>query len=117
MPLSREHILEAALLTAKKPLSVRELRRLFDDELSHADVLKLLESLSAFWRERGLRLREVAGGWRMETAPEATPFLFKLKDEDISFAVIKNQDTNEMLLSGIGEPHLDILNKKLKNKD
>lgn len=82
MPLSREHILEAALLTAKKPLSVRELRRLFDDELSHADVLKLLESLSAFWRERGLRLREVAGGWRMETAPEATPFLFKLKDED-----------------------------------
>ena len=82
MPLTREHILEAALLTAKKPLSVRELRRLFDDELSHADVLKLLESLSAFWRERGLRLREVAGGWRMETAPEATPFLFKLKDED-----------------------------------
>ncbi|HIU82953.1 MAG TPA: elongation factor G [Candidatus Faecicola pullistercoris] len=42
--------------------------------------------------------------------------LNKLKDEDISFAVIKNQDTNEMLLSGIGEPHLDILNKKLKNK-
>ena len=82
MPLSREHILEAALLTAKKPVSVRELRRLFDDELSHADVLKLLESLSAFWQERGLRLREVAGGWRMETAPEATPFLFKLKDED-----------------------------------
>ena len=82
MPLSREHILEAALLTAKKPVSVRELRRLFDDELSHADVLKLLDSLSAFWQGRGLRLREVAGGWRMETAPEATPYLFKLKDED-----------------------------------
>lgn len=42
--------------------------------------------------------------------------LNKLKDEDISFSVIKNVETNEMLLTGIGEPHLDILNKKLKNK-
>lgn len=42
--------------------------------------------------------------------------LSKLKDEDISFAVIKNQDTNEMLLSGVGETQLDILCRKLKNK-
>ncbi|HRX13508.1 MAG TPA: elongation factor G [Eubacteriales bacterium] len=42
--------------------------------------------------------------------------LSKLKDEDISFAVIKNQDTNEMLLSGVGETQLDILCRKLRNK-
>ncbi len=42
--------------------------------------------------------------------------LSKLKDEDISFAVIKNPDTNEMLLSGVGETQLDILCRKLKNK-
>lgn len=42
--------------------------------------------------------------------------LNKLKDEDISFTVTKNPETNEMLLSGIGGPHLEILNKKLKNK-
>ncbi|HRR90534.1 MAG TPA: GTP-binding protein, partial [Eubacteriales bacterium] len=42
--------------------------------------------------------------------------LNRLKDEDISFSVTKNQETNEMLLSGAGEPHLEVLNKKLKNK-
>lgn len=42
--------------------------------------------------------------------------LSKLKDEDISFAVIKNIDTNEMLLSGVGETQLDVLCRKLRNK-
>jgi len=42
--------------------------------------------------------------------------LSRLKDEDISFAVVKNPETNEMLISGVGENHLDILCKKLKNK-
>lgn len=42
--------------------------------------------------------------------------LNRLKDEDISFTVTKNIETNEMLLSGIGETQLNILCKKLKNK-
>ncbi len=42
--------------------------------------------------------------------------LSKLKDEDISFTVSKDPDTNEMLLSGVGETQLDILCRKLKNK-
>ncbi|MBQ7407907.1 MAG: elongation factor G [Clostridia bacterium] len=42
--------------------------------------------------------------------------LNKLKDEDISFNVSKNAETNEMLLSGVGETQLSILCKKLKNK-
>lgn len=82
MPLSRQHILEAALLTAKKPVAVRDLRRLFDDELSYGEVVALLGELARFWEGRGLRVKEVAGGWRMETASEATPFLLKLKEED-----------------------------------
>ncbi len=42
--------------------------------------------------------------------------LNRLKDEDISFNVIKNIETNEMLLCGVGETQLDILCRKLKNK-
>lgn len=42
--------------------------------------------------------------------------LNKLKDEDISFTVTKNPETNEMLLSGVGETQLSILCKKLKSK-
>ncbi|MCM1043714.1 MAG: elongation factor G [Corallococcus sp.] len=42
--------------------------------------------------------------------------LNKLKDEDVSFAVTKDAETGEMLLSGIGETQLEILCRKLKNK-
>lgn len=42
--------------------------------------------------------------------------LNRLKDEDISFTVTKNAETNEMLLSGVGETQLEILCRKLKNK-
>ena len=41
--------------------------------------------------------------------------LNRLKDEDISFTVTKNAETNEMLLSGVGETQLEILCRKLKN--
>ncbi|MDR2266700.1 MAG: elongation factor G [Christensenellaceae bacterium] len=40
----------------------------------------------------------------------------KLMDEDSTFKLEKNLETNEMLLSGLGETQLDILCKKLKNK-
>lgn len=42
--------------------------------------------------------------------------LNKLSEEDYTFAVEKNAETGEMLLSGQGETHLDVINKKLKAK-
>lgn len=40
----------------------------------------------------------------------------KLMDEDSTFKIEKNIDTNEMVISGIGEMQLDVLSKKVKNK-
>ena len=42
--------------------------------------------------------------------------LNKLAEEDYTFAVTKNPETGEMLISGQGETHLDVINKKLKAK-
>lgn len=42
--------------------------------------------------------------------------LYKLQDEDATFKVEKNVETSEMLLAGLGETHIDVLVKKLKNK-
>ena len=42
--------------------------------------------------------------------------LYKLMDEDSTFALEKNAETNEMILSGMGEMQLDIICKKVKNK-
>ena len=42
--------------------------------------------------------------------------LNRLAEEDYSFAVTKNRETGETLISGQGETHLDVINKKLKAK-
>lgn len=42
--------------------------------------------------------------------------LNRLSEEDVTFTVSKNVETGEMLLSGLGEAHLDVIAKKLKSK-
>ncbi len=42
--------------------------------------------------------------------------LRKLREEDTCFSVTKNEETGEMILSGVGETQLDLLCKKLKSK-
>ena len=42
--------------------------------------------------------------------------LNRLLEEDNTFALVKNLETSQMLLSGLGEMQLDVICKKLKNK-
>ena len=42
--------------------------------------------------------------------------LNRLSEEDRTFTVTKNPETGEMILSGLGETQLDVINKKLKAK-
>ncbi|HHU49471.1 MAG: elongation factor G [Caldicoprobacterales bacterium] len=42
--------------------------------------------------------------------------LYRLTEEDPTFTVDKNQETGEMLISGVGEMHLEIISKRLQNK-
>ena len=42
--------------------------------------------------------------------------LNRLMEEDPTFTVENNQETGEMLISGIGEMHLEIISKRLQNK-
>ena len=42
--------------------------------------------------------------------------LRRLEEEDPTFKLSKNEETNEMQISGLGEIHLDVISKKLKAK-
>ena len=42
--------------------------------------------------------------------------LYKLQEEDPSIKVEKNAETNETILSGQGELHLDVISSKLQSK-
>lgn len=74
-------VIEAALLSAQQPMTVGELRRLFDDELAADTVRVLLDELRADWSERGVRLVPIASGWRFQTAPEFAPFIERIHPE------------------------------------
>ena len=79
--LDAKRVLETALLCAAQPLSVRELRQLFNDELG-ADTLKtLLQDVQDDWTQRGIELVQVASGWRMQSRPEMRDFLDRLHPE------------------------------------
>jgi len=76
-----KRVLETALLTAGQPLSLRDVRVLFDDELG-ADTLRLmLQELQQEWAQKGLELTCVASGWRFQSRPELRPFLDRLHPE------------------------------------
>ena len=76
-----KRVLETALLCSTQPVTVRDMRVLFEDALG-ADTLKaLLEELQLDWAERGLELVSVATGWRFQSRPELRLYLDKLNPE------------------------------------
>jgi segregation and condensation protein B len=86
LPMSPEHglrIIEAALLAAPAPVSVAELRRLFDEDPGPDLVRRLLDELRAEWiaAGRAVELVQLASGWRFQTRPEYQMYLDRLKEE------------------------------------
>ena len=74
-------VLEAALLTSEQPLSVSELRRLFNDELNADTIRVLLDELRTDWTGRGVELAALATGWRFQSAALMRPYLDRLNPE------------------------------------
>ena len=74
-------VLETALLAAPAPLTVSELRRLFEDDPGSDEVRRVLGELVEDWQGRGVELVQTAGGWRFQTRIEYQVYLDRLKQE------------------------------------
>jgi len=74
-------VLEAALLTAERPLPLAELRRLFADELNADTLRALLDELRSDWAGRGVELLAMASGWRFQSVPAMRAYLDRLNPE------------------------------------
>lgn len=74
-------ILEAALLCSHQPMSLREMRQLFDDTVSADGVLAMLGGIREQWAGRGVELVEVGSGWRFQTRPDVQAHLDRLHPE------------------------------------
>jgi segregation and condensation protein B len=76
-----KRVLETALLCSHQPLSLREMRVLFDDALGADTLRQLLSDLQHDWAQRGLALVSVASGWRFQSRPDMRDFLERLHPE------------------------------------
>lgn len=71
--------IEALLFTSEKPLSIDRIRLALDN-LDSAEIRKLIDELKTEYEttNRGIRIAEIAGGFRIVTAADFAPFLKKL---------------------------------------
>ena len=76
-----KRVLETALLTAGQPLSLRDMRVLFDDALGADTLRQMLQELELEWAGKGLELTHVASGWRFQSRPELRMYLDRLHPE------------------------------------
>ena len=80
-PEAMKRVLEAALLAAQQPLTVSDLRKMFDDDVAPDVVRKLLDELRDEWTGRPAELVSLASGWRFRTRAEFLPYIDRLNPE------------------------------------
>ncbi len=78
-----KHIVEAALLASGKAMTLDKLQELFD-EMEQPDKKALravLEELSEDYQGRGIEVKEVASGWRIQVSKLCAPWVSRLWEE------------------------------------
>lgn len=77
------NIIEGALLAAGRPLSLDELLALFPDDArpDRGEMRKALDVLKAEFEGRGIELKEVASGYRIQVRKELAPWIGRLWEE------------------------------------
>ncbi len=80
---SLKNILEALLLASGEPLSLATIASVFTDEEQpgNAKISKALQELGADYEERGLELKEVANGYRLQVRQEVNSWVSRLWEE------------------------------------
>jgi len=74
-------VLETALLVTQEPMSLNDLKKLFEEKIDNETLRKVLDDLRGDWEERGVELVSVATGWRFQTRPESQRFLDRLSPQ------------------------------------
>ncbi|MEJ2644718.1 MAG: SMC-Scp complex subunit ScpB [Gammaproteobacteria bacterium] len=78
-----KHIIEAALLAAARPLSLDQLRALFPDEdgPTNDELRDAVVRLQEDYAGRGIDVREVASGFRIQVTQHMEPWISRLWEE------------------------------------
>ncbi|HEB59264.1 MAG TPA: SMC-Scp complex subunit ScpB [Gammaproteobacteria bacterium] len=77
------NIIEAALLATGGPLSIREIIKLFPEDAApeRKEIQQALSALGEACAERGIELKEVGSGFRLQIKQDFAPWVSKLWEE------------------------------------
>jgi len=76
-----KRVLETALICATAPMTLAEMRALFDGQVGTDTLRHLLDDLARDWEDRGVELVALASGWRFQSRPEMREYLDRLHPE------------------------------------
>src|SRR5690242_10621742 len=78
-----QHILEAALMVAGRPLPVSQLQKLFDEaeQIENSQIKHALNAIREKYQDSGIELFEVASGFQFQAKTAFSPWLSKLWEE------------------------------------
>ena len=79
-----KHVVEAALLAAGRPVTLDELSALFAAKgsgLERAVLRRIVETLASDYQGRGIELKEVAGGFRVQIKRSMSDWLIPLWED------------------------------------
>jgi len=76
-------IIEAALLSASRPLKIEEIQRLFpkDQTPDKEDIRETLDEIEELCTNRGVELKRVSSGYRMQVKQSLSEYIAKLWEE------------------------------------
>ena len=74
-PEDYKRVLEAALLATSEPMTLTDLKKLFDEPFDDETWRTLLDDLRRDWSQRGVELVQLATGWRFQTKPEYQAYI------------------------------------------
>ncbi|OGI46222.1 MAG: SMC-Scp complex subunit ScpB [Candidatus Muproteobacteria bacterium RBG_16_65_34] len=78
-----KNIVEAALLVAGQPLAIERLLALFPEgsQPTREELRAALDELDREYAERGIELKQIDKGWRVQTREKYTPWVARLLEE------------------------------------
>jgi len=79
-----KNIIEAILLSADKPMDIRHIESMFeieDDRPTKDEVRQALKELQGDYQGRGIELKEISSGYRMQVHQEYAPWVGRLWEE------------------------------------
>ncbi|CAB1277213.1 SMC-Scp complex subunit ScpB [Candidatus Nitrosacidococcus tergens] len=76
-------IIEAALLTANRPLSIFQIHSLFYEDIcpSFEEIQSIIQELITDWESRSVELKEINSGYRFQVRQEFAPWIARLWEE------------------------------------